>query len=56
MSTLTDASEAEQRANLLGNDGIQDEDDEDQSQASVNNHEASVSVWYLLILTCGVAG
>lgn len=61
MSTLTDASDAEQRLNLLGDDRAEDENDEYQREGTSlsddgNNHTASVSLGFLLILTCGVAG
>lgn len=61
MSTLTDASDAEQRLNLLGDERAEDESDEYQRERislsdDGDNHTASVSLGFLLILTCGVAG
>lgn len=61
MSTLIDASEDEQRATLLGHEPTEDEIDErsldDPSIVPAeNNREPSVSLAFLLILTCGVAG
>lgn len=59
-------SEDEQRANLLGLEYAEDENDEDQRESSFhdtsrlaaddNDRKASVSLAFLLILTCGVAG
>lgn len=59
MSTSVNASEPEQ-ANLLAHEPTEDEIDEDPretiSAANDDRRQASASLVYLLILTCGVAG
>lgn len=65
MALASDEPGAEARSNLLGS--VLDEDYDDQeyshnvshasSYANDDRHpEDSVSLWYLLTLTCGVAG
>lgn len=64
MSTLINAPEDEQteRANLLAHDPTEDENDDERSLhdpsivPAENSREASVSLAFLLILTCGIAG
>lgn len=65
MALASDEPGAEARSNLLGSELDQDDDDQayshNVSRASsyVNDDrhlEDSVGLWYLLALTCGVAG
>lgn len=65
MALASDEPGAEARSNLLGSEDYEDYDDQEHSHnvshasSSVNDDshlEDSVSLWYLLALTCGVAG
>lgn len=65
MALASDEPGAEARSNLLGSELDQDDDDQEYSSSVsrassyVNDDrhpEDSVSPWYLLALTCGVAG
>lgn len=65
MALASDEPGAEARSNLLGSEVDEDYDDQEYSRnvsrasSYVNDDrhpEDSVSLWYLLALTCGVAG
>lgn len=65
MALASDDPGAEARSNLLGSEVDEDYDDQEHSHnlshasSYVNddrNLEDSVGLWYLLALTCGVAG
>lgn len=65
MAFASDEPGAEARSNLLGSEVGEDYDDQEYSHnvshtsSYVNDDrhpEDSVSLWYLLALTCGVAG
>lgn len=65
MALASDEPGAEARSNLLGSEVDEDYDDQEYSpnvshaSSYVNDDrhpEDSVSLWYLLALTCGVAG
>lgn len=65
MALASDEAGAEARSNLLGSEVDEDYDEQEYSHnvshasSHVNDDrhpEDSVSLWYLLALTCGVAG
>lgn len=65
MALAPNEPRAEARINLLGSEVDDDYDDQEHSHSlshassSVSDHrhlEDSVGLWYLLALTCGVAG